>query len=101
MRSRIDPKIPSSRGFDVVPTTHFRARQPKEDRVLHGPAKRQIAAIEVFPTPSQRVASVDALRGFAMFTILGTDVLAKALAEMLANAGWFLAALGAIIGAQF
>ena len=101
MHSRIDPRVPSSRGFDVVPTTHFRARQPKEDTGLRGPAKRQIAAIEVLPTPAQRVASVDALRGFTMFAILGTDVLAKALEEMLANAGWFPAALGAIIGTQF
>ena len=39
MRSRIDPKIPSSRGIDVVPTTHFRARQPKEDTGLRGPGQ--------------------------------------------------------------
>jgi predicted acyltransferase len=101
MRSRIDPEIPSSREIDVVPTTHSRARQPKEEPGLRGPAKRQIAAIEMFPTPAQRVASVDALRGFSMFAILGTDVLAKALEQMLANAGWFLAALGAVIGTQF
>ena len=101
MRSRIDPKIPSSREIDVVPTTHSRARLPKEDTGLRGPAKRQIAAIEVLPTPAQRVASVDALRGFSMFAILGTDVLAKAIEQMLANAGWFLAALGAVIGTQF
>ena len=37
----------------------------------------------------------------AMFAILGTDILAKAIEEMLANAGWFLAALGAVIGTQF
>ncbi len=73
MRRRIDPKIPSSREIDAIPTTHSRARQPKEDAGLRGPAKRQIAAIEVLPTPAQRVASVDALRGFSMFAILGTD----------------------------
>jgi len=101
MRSRIDPKIPSNREIDVVPTTHSRARQPKLDTSLRGPAKRQIAAIEVLPTPAQRVASVDALRGFSMFAILGVDVLAKAIEGMLANAGWFLAALGAVIGTQF
>ena len=101
MRSRIEPKIPSSREIDVVPTTHSRARQPKEDTGLRGPGKRQIAAIEVLPTPAERVASVDALRGFSMFAILGTDVLAKALEQMLANAGWFLAGLGAFIGTQF
>ena len=101
MRSRIDPKIHSNPGFDVAPTTHFRARQPKEETGLRGPAKRQIAAIELLPTPAQRVASVDALRGFTMFTILGTDVLAKAFAEMLANAGWLLGALGAILATQF
>ena len=101
MLSRIDPKTPSSREVDVVPTTHYRARQPKSDTGLHGPAKRQISAIEVLPTPAQRVASVDALRGFSMFAILGVDVLAKAIEETLANAGWFLAALGAVIGTQF
>jgi predicted acyltransferase len=101
MRSRIDPKIPSSREIDVVPTTHYRARQPKADTSLRGPAKRQIAAIEVLPTPAQRVGSVDALRGFSMFTILGVDVLAKAIEQMLANAGWFLAGFGAVIGTQF
>ncbi len=101
MLSRIDPKTPSSREVDVVPTTHYRARQPKLDTGLHGPAKRQIAAIEVLPTSAQRVASVDALRGFSMFAILGVDILAKAIEETLANAGWFLAALGAVIGTQF
>ena len=101
MRSRIDQKIPSSCEIDVVPTTHFRARQPKEHTGLRGPARRQIAAIQVLPTPAQRVGSVDALRGFSMFAILGIDVLAKAFEEMLANAGWFLPALGAVIATQF
>ncbi len=53
------------------------------------------------PAQPPRVGSVDALRGLSMFCVLGADVLAKAIDEMLANAGAFLAATGAVIGTQF
>jgi len=99
MRSRIQPKLPSGRDVDVVPTAHSRARAQKEDTGLRSP--RQIASIQVLPTTVQRVASVDALRGFSMFAVLGADILAKAIEQMLAKGGPFLAAVGGVIGAQF
>jgi predicted acyltransferase len=103
MRSRTDPKIQLGRALDLVPTAHAyaRARQPKEDVRLHGPPQRQIASISVLPAPTPRVASVDALRGFSMFMVLGADLVANAIQQMLAHAGWLLAAVGALIGGQF
>jgi predicted acyltransferase len=101
MRSRIEPKIPSGRGIDVVPTAHLRALQQQEDTPGRGPAKQQIASIRMLPAPVQRVASVDAVRGFSMFAVLGADIVAKSIEQMLAHAGPLLAAVGAVIGAQF
>lgn len=101
MRSRIELKIPSSRDIGVVPTSHFRARQPQGDAALHGPAPRQIASVEVLPTPARRVASVDALRGLSMVCVIGMDKLAGALDEMLAQTTPLLAALGGFISYQF
>jgi predicted acyltransferase len=49
----------------------------------------------------RRVASVDALRGFTMFWIIGADGAAKALAEMLSGMGTIPSAAGSIIGWQF
>ena len=74
-------------------------RRPTPVISPHTPGKT--TSLAVVPAAAPRVASVDALRGFSMFAILGTDVLAKALEEMLAHAGWFLPALGAVIGTQF
>ena len=68
------------------PTAHTRALQQKEDTGRRGPATRQIASIQVLPTPVQRVASVDALRGFSMLAILGADIVAKSIEQMLAHA---------------
>lgn len=48
-----------------------------------------------------RVASVDALRGFSMFWILGADSLASSLNQMLAGKGPVLSAIGGAIGYQF
>jgi predicted acyltransferase len=101
MRSRVQPKLPSGRDIDVVPTAHSRARAQKEDTGLRSPAARQIASTRALPTPVQRVASVDALRGFSMFAVLGADILAKGIEQMLAHGGPLLAAVGAVIGAQF
>jgi predicted acyltransferase len=101
MRSRIEPSKPSGGAVDVVPMAHYRALRQKEDIGLRGPAKRQIASIEALPAPVPRVASVDALRGFSMFAVLGADILAKAIEQMLAHAGAFLAAVGTVIGTQF
>jgi predicted acyltransferase len=101
MRSRIEPNMPAGGALDVVPTAHYRALKQKEDFGLRGPARRQIASIQRLPAPVPRVASVDALRGFSMFAVLGTDIVAKSVEQMLAHAGVFLAAVGAVIGAQF
>lgn len=101
MRSRIEPKIPSGRDIDVVLTAHGCALQPQEHTGGHGPARHQIASIRVLPAPVQRVASVDALRGFSMFAVLGADIVAKSIEQMLAHAGPSLAAVGAVVGAQF
>jgi predicted acyltransferase len=101
MRSRNEPKIPAGRDVDVVPTAHSRAPARKEDPGLRGPAKRQIASIQPLPAPVQRVSSVDALRGFSMFCVLGADILAKAIEQMLAKGGPLLAAMGGVIGGQF
>jgi hypothetical protein len=49
----------------------------------------------------RRVASVDALRGFTRFWIIGADGAAKALAEMLSGKGTIPSAAGNIIGEQF
>jgi predicted acyltransferase len=101
MRSRIEPKIPSGRDIDVILTARAHALQQQEDTRRHGPAGHQIASIRVLPAPVQRAASVDALRGFSMFAVLGADIVAKSIEQMLAHAGPLLAALGAVIGAQF
>ena len=58
------------------------------------PSKRPL------PAP-RRVASVDALRGFTMFWIIGADGAANALAEMLSGKGTILSTAGNIIGGQF
>ena len=52
------------------------------------------------PAP-RRVASVDALRGFTMFWIIGADGAAKALAEMLSGKGTIPSTAGNIIAGQF
>ena len=61
--------------------------------------KRPIGSIASTPVP--RIASVDALRGFSMICILGLDIMVRGLAEMLAQAGPFFAAIGAAISLQF
>ena len=101
MRSRIKPNIPSGRDIDVVPTAHGRALQQEEVIGCGGPTTRQIASVQVLPTPVPRVASVDALRGFSMLAILGADIVAKSIEQMLVHAGTLFAALGAMIGTQF
>jgi predicted acyltransferase len=87
----------ASHTFDVAPTAHYR----QTVRPLRAPQRRQIASVQPLPVPAQRVASVDALRGFSMFCILGMDSLAKALEQLLANTTPFLAALGAAFATQF
>jgi predicted acyltransferase len=51
--------------------------------------------------PTRRVASVDALRGLAMFLIIGFDGAIGALAEMSRGKGAVVGAVGAFLGTQF
>ena len=98
MRSRRNAHSSASRALDVAPTAHFR----QTARTKRGPQKRQIGSVEALPVPAaQRVASVDALRGFSMFCILGMDSLANAIAQILENTTPLLAALGAAFATQF
>jgi hypothetical protein len=86
--------------FDAV-ARRPRARQP-DDPAIRGRERhfggRAAAAPGAAP---RRVASVDALRGFTMFWIIGADGAAKALAEMLSGKGTILSTAGNIIGVQF
>ena len=78
-----------------------RAQQP-DDPAIRGPDRLHFCAVEALPLPApRRVASVDALRGFTMFWIIGADGAAKALAEMLSNKGMIPSTAGNIIGEQF
>jgi predicted acyltransferase len=91
MRSRRESNPAISHALDSAAPAHYRRT----------PQQRQIASVSVVPAPAPRVASVDALRGFSMVMILGADLIAKALGEMLAHAGPLLAAAGAVLGQQF
>jgi len=91
--------IRPKRNSNVLSASHPPARQPDETAV-HAPRQRQIAAVEVLPVPARRVASVDALRGFSMFWILGADSLARALDQMLSGKGAILSAIGGFAGTQ-
>jgi predicted acyltransferase len=78
-----------------------RARQP-DDPAIRGAERLHFCAVEALPLPApRRVASVDALRGFTMFWIIGADGAAKALAEMLSDKGMIPSTAGNIIGEQF
>src|SRR6266568_2966529 len=70
--------------FDAV-ARRSRARQP-DDPAIRGRERPHFGAVEALPLPApRRVASVDAVRGFTMFWIIGADGAAKALAEMLSG----------------
>ena len=66
---------------------------------------RLIAAMRVDLTDAtsqtQRIVSVDALRGLAMFLIIGFDGAMGALAEMLRGKGLGAGAVGTFLGTQF
>jgi predicted acyltransferase len=86
--------------FDAV------ARRPRprqqDDPAIRGGERPHFGAVEALPLPApRRVASVDALRGFTMFWIIGADGAAKALAEMLSGKGTIASTAGNIIGGQF
>ena len=86
--------------FDVV-ARRPRPRQP-DDPAIRRREQQHFGAVEALPLPApRRVASVDALRGFTMFWIIGADGAAKALAEMLSGKGTIPSTAGNIIGGQF
>jgi predicted acyltransferase len=86
------------------------ANNPRTQARLDAVARRPRAVAErpyfcsveglSLPGP-RRVASVDALRGFTMFWIIGADGAAKALAEMMSGMGKIPSAAGSFIGGQF
>src|SRR4029077_12737185 len=83
-------------GFDAV-ARRPRVRQP-DDPAIRGRERSHFSAVGLLPLPApRRVASVDALRGFTMFWIIGADGAAKALAEMLSGKGTILSTAGNII----
>jgi predicted acyltransferase len=104
MHGRTDPKILRGRDFDrdvdIVPKAPYRAPRRNEEQGLSDPAKRR-ASLSVLPAPAARIASVDALRGFSMFAVLGADIVARSISDMLAHAGPWLAAFGAFLATQF
>ena len=74
-------------------------------RVAKGAAEDDRQATAVAPKAAamvpHRVASLDALRGFNIFWILGGDGVAWALSEMSSGKDGFLPAAGRFIGMQF
>jgi predicted acyltransferase len=81
--------------------THFRT-PPWDDRhrVSRGQARPIELPLAAAAPAARRVASVDALRGFTIFWILGGDALAWALKDMAADKTGPFAAAGRFIGTQ-
>jgi predicted acyltransferase len=70
--------------------------------VIHERLRSPAGATEVLSAPAMpRVTSVDALRGFAMFWIIGGDGLALAFAAMVSDHPTLLGFVGQLIGGQF
>jgi predicted acyltransferase len=65
------------------------------------PSRPEVVQRTALAAPAQRIASIDTLRGFTIFWILGGDGVAWALRDMSAGAGPFLSSAGAFIGSQF
>jgi predicted acyltransferase len=86
---------------DPLARTQLRAPSPR-DAEGRSRDRRQTGPIEVRRLPAlTRAESVDALRGFAMFWILGGDALAWSLRDMSVGKSGWLAAVGTFIGDQF
>jgi predicted acyltransferase len=81
---------------------HVRARHADETIRRLRPARR-LPAIEKLPETiaPQRVASIDALRGFIMFWIIGGDGLANAIGAMSSNSDSVLGTIGQAFAWQF
>jgi predicted acyltransferase len=66
------------------------------------PALQPIGSIDGAPAPQpHRIASIDALRGFTIFWILGGDGVAWSLQQMSVGKGSLVSAAGNFIGTQF
>jgi len=76
-----------------------------QEGLLHGAEVREPPAADAIrPLPaavSGRLTSVDALRGFSIFWILGGDGLAWSLQTMTADKGGVVATMGAAVARQF
>jgi predicted acyltransferase len=81
---------------------HVRARHAEEP-ARRSRAARRPPAVEKLPEVAapQRVASIDALRGFIMFWIIGGDGLANAIGEMSSDSDSALGAIGQTFAGQF
>lgn len=71
----------------------------RDTPVRGGP--RPALAVSAEPQLGARIQSIDALRGFSMFCILGADGVAWSLRELSASYGGLWSALGGFIGDQF
>src|SRR5438105_83944 len=83
--------------------THFRTQHGDDrSRFGRGPARTVPVEIPVAAAapPARRLTSLDALRGFTIFWILGGDALAWALKEMSADKTGPLSAVGSFLGSQ-
>jgi predicted acyltransferase len=80
---------------------HFRAPHwDDRHRVSRGQVRPVELPVAAVAPATRRVASVDALRGFTIFWILGGDALAWALKDMASDKSGPLAATGRFIGTQ-
>jgi predicted acyltransferase len=83
--------------------THFRTQHP-DDRHRFGRGQARPLALDAPSTAAApatgRVVSVDALRGFTIFWIVGGDALAWALKEMSTDKPGALSAAGRFVGTQ-
>jgi predicted acyltransferase len=104
-RVRVSVRDASERTSQMQPAPAALGRTHARVADLHGPTWRyglRPSAAETAPAPATpRVASVDALRGFNIFWILGGDAVAWALHEMSVGKGPLVGAAGAAIGHQF
>ena len=79
--------------LEIGPDAQPRLRAPSIADVAVPDHRQPLTTREAVLTPTnERIASVDALRGFAMFWILGGDALAWSLKEMSAGVGGLLSA---------
>ena len=96
---------PARQAADQVARVDFRAAGARHRHAVRSEAEVSRAphppAAEHIPGPrTHRIASVDTLRGFTIFWILGGDALAWSLQQMLADKGALASAVGNFVGSQ-